>query len=150
MPTGLLFDCDVAVADWLFRTYNQPQFKYDRALGLMEDGNIIGAVMFHNWNGANVEVSYYGKNTMRVGVIRMIARFIIHVFDPSRLTVMTSKRNRHYIRSLQKFGFKLEGTQKRYYGKRDTIRNVGVRFVMFRDQIDSVAKLEITKISEAV
>lgn len=141
MPAGLLFDQDELVASFLFKMYGQKPFKIERALGIIANAQLVGAVIFHNWNGANVEMSYYGKNTMTVGIVRLIARFMICTFDPSRLTVVTIRRNKRLIRAYYKLGFKLEGTQRCYYGKKDCQRNTGVRFVMFRDRIDEIAKL---------
>lgn len=143
MSTGLLFDCDEMVAKKAFEQYGALPFKFDRAIGLVTPGPVLqGAVFFTNYNGSNVELSYYGKNTATAGVIRCLARFIIHAFNPSRLTVVTSKRNRHYIRAFQKLGFKVEGIQRCYYGARDCQRHTGVRFVMFRDMIDKIAQVD--------
>lgn len=146
MSTGLLIGHDAAVASYLFAFYSQPQMHYDRALGLIgSGGSLVGAVLFHNWNGANVEISYYGHNTMTPGILRCLARFIINEFDPARLTATTSKKNKQFMRSLQRFGFKLEGAQRCFYGKHDCVRNTGVRFVMFRDRLEQIAKLSMKK-----
>jgi|SRR5688572_1973642 len=143
MGVGLLLNCDETVAIQLFTYYKVPHFKFDRCLVLIdEDKKLIGAILFHAWNGSNVELSYYGENTLTPGVIRYIARFAICTFDPSRLTVMVSKRRRRLLRSLQRFGFRLEGTQRCYYGKHDCDRDTGVRLVMFRDDIERVARLK--------
>lgn len=141
MTTGLLFDCDEHVARWLFNYLQCRHYTYDRAIGLLDkDGNLLGAVLFQNWNGPNIELSYYGKSTLTLGVTRCLARYILSEFDPARLTLITSKRNRQLMRALQRLGFRLEGTQRCYYGKRDCNRNTGVRFVAFRDTIERVAK----------
>jgi|SRR5882672_8175025 len=142
MSTGLLFDCDETVAQYLFVSYGWKPFKYDRAVGLISGDKLQGAVLFHCYNGSNVELSYYGQATMTAGVVRTIARFIIYTFAPSRLTVLTSKRNKHLIRSFQRLGFKLEGTQQRYYGARDCNRNTAARLVMFRERINVIARLQ--------
>lgn len=139
MATGLLFDSDKMVADWLFAKYNQRRYSYDRCLGLVRDGTLCGAVLFHNWNGANVEISYYGKDTMTPGVIRCLAMYILDTFDPSRVTAMISKRNKHFIKGMLRLGFKVEGTQRCYYGKRDCIRNIAIRLVMFREALELIA-----------
>lgn len=142
MAIGLLIGSDEFVAQWLFVTNKQPSYSYDQALGLITpDGCLQGAVLFHNWNGSNVELSYYGYKTMTAGIVRCLAQYIANTFDPSRLTVTTSKRNRQFIKALQRLGFKLEGAQRCYYGKRDCNRNVGVRFVMFREGINKIAGL---------
>ena len=142
MATGLLLDCDETVAKWQANLCQLPVCKYDRALGLLDNkGVIIGAVIFQNWNGCNVEMGYHGKQTLTAGITRCLARYILLNFDPSRLTVITSKRNRQLMRGLQRLGFRLEGTQRCYYGKRDCNRNTGVRFVMFRDVLEKIAKI---------
>ncbi len=140
MSTGLLFDCDEHVAQAAFKTLGWTPFKYDRAIGLVVNGNLQGAVIFHCFNGNNIDLSYYGKATLTAGVVRTIAKFILHAFNPSRLTVMTSKRNKRYIRSFQRLGFKLEGMQRCYYGHKDCNRNTAVRFVMFRERIEQIAR----------
>lgn len=145
MKTGILFDADDAVAAQLFAVYQQKPMKYDRALGLLNrDGRLAGAVLFHHYNGSNVEMSYYGPNTATLGVFRCLMRFILLEFDASRLTVVTNKRNRRNIKGFQKLGFRLEGVSRCYYGKRDCARNTAVRFVMFRDMIEKIAKIETT------
>lgn len=142
MKSGLLFDHDAAVAAILFSSYKQKEFKYDRCIGIIDPtGKITGAILLHDYNGNNVELSYYGEKTLSAGIVRCLAQFIVCTFDPSRLTVITSKRRKTLMRSLQRFGFKLEGTQRCYYGKKDIVKNVGVRFVMFREGLDKLAKL---------
>lgn len=141
MTTGLLFNHDHVVAKALFDHHNQPYTTYDKCVGIVVKDVLVGAVLYHNWNGHNVELSYYGEKTMTPGVVRILARYAISIFDPSRLSVITSKRNSQLMRSLQRFGFKLEGASRCYYGKEDTRRNTGVRFVMFRERLDEVAKI---------
>ncbi len=139
MATGLLVDQDEYVAKCLFEHYKWPRFNYDKALGLInEEHKLVGAVLFSNYNGHNVEISYFGAKTMRLGIIRCLARYLLVQFDPSRVTAITSKKNRVFIRGLQKIGFKLEGVQRRHYGQADINRNVGVRFVMFREQLEKL------------
>ena len=143
MTTGLLFDHDDLVGTWLFNKYSVRPTKYDSALGLIDpSGALVGAIIFHHFNGNNVELSYYGQHTLTVGIVRCIARYLLCTFDPSRLTVMTSKRNRRLMKSLQGLGFKVEGASRCYYGKRDCTRNIGVRFAMFRQRIEELAKTD--------
>lgn len=143
MSTGLLFDCDQQVADFVFSLSQRKFTNFDRCLGLVtSSGGICGGVFFHNWNGFNVELSYYGESTLTPGIIRTLARYIICTFDPSRVTVVTPKRNKQLLRSLQKLGFVLEGAQRCYYGQRDCMRNTGVRLVLFRDLLTRLAKFE--------
>lgn len=143
MTTGILVGSDDYVAAKLFAYYKQKAFKYDACFGLMDDTTkeLKGAMLLHNYNGNNIELSYYGERTMTPGVIRWLAKTIIYTFNASRLTVMVSKKRRRFIASLQKFGFKLEGVQRCHYGKRDCPRNTGVRLVLFRDRLDKLARI---------
>lgn len=146
MSTGLLFDHDQFVADYLTKLHGWKSNIYNRVIGLLDkDGMLKGGVIFTNWNGSNVELSYYGQDTLTLGVVRCLACFILHTFDPARLTVTTSKRNKRLIKAILKIGFKLEGTQRCYYGKQDITRNTGVRFVMFRDGIETIARFKPRK-----
>lgn len=139
MSAGLLFSCDEAIGQWLLKTKNKPFLKFDRCIGIVNNNELIGAVLFHGWNGADVELSYYGHYTLTLGILRSIAVFSLEEFDVARVTCITSKRNRHLMKSLQKLGFKVEGVQRCHYGKHDCNRNTGVRFVMFREGIERLA-----------
>jgi len=151
MPIGLLLECDEQVAAWYSQVYQAPQIKVDRAVGLVKGSELVGAVIFHYGNGSNIEVSYYGPQTMSPGIVRYIAFCAVNYFDVSRLTVLVSKRNKALTRSLLKLGFKLEGAQRCYYGKADTIRNTAIRLVMFRDRLDQIAgKKNVTTTASGV
>lgn len=143
MSYGLVFGIDHYVANWQRDNYGWSQiFLYDQCIGICDPQQTLkGAVFLHGYNGNDIQLSYYGERTLSLGIVRALFRFILEQFDPSRLTVIVSKRNRSLIRSCQRFGFKLEGVQRCYYGKIDCKRNVGVRLVAFRDHIEYVAKL---------
>lgn len=141
MATGLLFDSDELAANWLFTCYLQRRYSYDRCVGIIRNGELVGAVLFQSFNGYNVEVSYYGKNTMTPGIIRCLAGYILKEFDPSRLTAMVPKRAKSWTKSLLKLGFRVEGIARCYYGKADCNRNTAVRLVGFRDAIELVAQV---------
>jgi RimJ/RimL family protein N-acetyltransferase len=111
-----------------------------QAIGVMnEKGEIIGAALFQDFNGYNVELGYYGPKTVSLGISRALAKIALGVFNASRVTVVTSKKNKRLMRGLIKIGFKLEGVQRCFYGHEDNNRNTGVRFVMFKDRIQEIA-----------
>lgn len=142
MPHGLVIGEDRRIAEWAYATFNRHRAPYDRVLGIVDpNGVLVGAIILHNFNGANIELSYYGPNTVSVGIVRSVARVILTEFNASRVTVVTPKRNKHLISSIQKLGWKLEGAQRCYYGHKDCRRNTGVRFAMFREQIEYLARL---------
>jgi hypothetical protein len=141
---GLLFGADRVVAETCFELYGLGAgFKYDACLGIVdEDGRFKGAILLHGYQGYDIQMSYYGSWTLTPGIARTVAQFIIEKFDPARLTVIVNKRNKRLIRSCQRFGFRLEGVQRCYFGKQDCNRNTGVRLVGFRKEIDRVAYVQ--------
>jgi RimJ/RimL family protein N-acetyltransferase len=142
MPIGLLFDCDAEVAAWTAKTYRLRAYKYEKAIGLLTPtGTLVGGVFLHDFNGYDVEISYFGQNTLSLWLYRCILRYVILTFDPARLTAIVSKRNRRLVRGMLKLGWKFEGVQRCYYGKHDCNRNTGVRLVMFRDMLEKMAKM---------
>ncbi len=147
MPLGLVFECDDQVAKWAFSTWTMPPMTYDRAIGIFDDKTgIVGAIVFQSWNGFNVEMSYYGlRPTLSAGIVRCLARYILFTFNASRITVTTRRKNKGLMRSLQRFGFKLEGAQQCFYGHRNCNRNTAIRFVMFRERLEQLAKLPVKK-----
>lgn len=143
MSHGLLIGGDKQIAEWAFSTFSRFPMPVDRAYGVVsKEGALKGAILFQNFNGNNVELSYYGENTLSAGIVRSIARAIIAEFNAARLTVVTSKRNKRLMRALKRLGFKEEGTQRRFYGHRDCVKNTGVRFVIFHEEICRVAGVQ--------
>jgi hypothetical protein len=141
MPHGLVFNDDVRVAAWAFQAYRVHPYLVNKAMGIVKhpEGTLVGACTFENFNGYNVDLSYYGHRTLTVGIVRVIAQVCLQAFNPARATMITSKRNKHLIRSLQKIGFRIEGVQRCMYGCDDSQRSTGVRLVMFREQIEKLA-----------
>lgn len=144
---GLLLDCDAQVALWAFQTYHRASMHVDRALGIVENGVLVGAVLFTNYNSLNAELSYYGKSTVTVGIIRALARIALYELHLSRLTVIVPKRPSYLLKKLSKFGFKYEGVQRRQYGYTDSPRNTGCRFVIFREDLEKLAAEHFKKVA---
>lgn len=137
---GLLVDNDIAVASWTCDKFNVFPMPVNKAVGVVDkNGKLIGGILFQNFNGVNVELSYYGERTLSPGICRVIARTALNHFNCGRLTAITSQRNKRLIRSLLKIGFRLEGIQRCFYGHEDNRKNTGVRLVAFRDALAKVA-----------
>ena len=144
MKIGLLLHNDAQVAAYLFPRYVREgvRVSYDAAVGILTDGELTGGILLQSWNGFNVELSYYGPKTLTLGVTRCLARYLLSAFNPSRVTVTVSRKRKNLMRGLRKMGFAVEGTQRRFYGAQDISRNTGVRFVMFREQVEQLAQFE--------
>ena len=139
MTKGLLLDCDDQVAAWAYQTYNRFPVKTDRALGIIDDGKLIGAVLFSSYNSVNAELSYYGKHTITAGIIRVVAKIALYELKLARCTVIVPKRPSFLLKKLTKFGFRYEGVQRRHYGPSNSARHTGCRFVLFKEDIEKLA-----------
>jgi hypothetical protein len=147
MTKGILLDCDAQVAAWSFQTYKRLPMHVDRALGVLEDGILVGGILFTSYNGVNAELSYYGKNTITVGIIRTVARIALYELRLARCTVIVPKRPSYLLKKLTKFGFRYEGVQRRQYGPTDSSRHTGCRFVLFREDMEKLAAEPFKKVA---
>lgn len=138
--TDFLTGCDDMVSQWAWRTFGFRPMPIDRAVGLVDAGQIIGAVIWQNFNGHNVDVSYYGPGTVTPGVARAVARFTLREFDPARVTVMTAKANKRIARFFTRIGAKFEGVMRDYYGRDGSGQSSAVRFVLTRDAVERIAQ----------
>ncbi len=128
------------MGSWTYQKFNIHPQSVDKAFGIVDkEGELVGGILFQNFNGVNLELSYYGVRTLSPGFCRIIARTALGHFNCGRLTVITSQRNKRLIRALLKIGFKLEGIQRVFYGFIDNKKNTGVRLVAFRDALSKVA-----------
>lgn len=147
MSKGLLIDCDQQVAAWAFQAYKRFPVLVDRAFGVIEDGQLIGAAIFTSYNSVNAEFSFYGKNALTPGIIRAIARIALYELRLSRCTVIVPKRPSFLLKKLNKFGFRYEGVQRRQYGPTNSPRHTGCRFVVFKEDMEKLAAEQFTKVA---
>lgn len=130
---------DAEVVQWTSETYGVPYWPANLAIGLHDDRNlIVGSVLFHYYNGSNVELSFYGKNILTRQLARILALICIRHFNVNRVSVRTLKKRKRFVRGLLKLGFKVEGVARKYYGPTDG--ESAVLLVMFRDGIERFAK----------
>ena len=149
MIKGLLFDADEVVTSWVFTTYNKVPFKVDRALGVLEDGKLVGAALFSSYNTMNADLSYYGKNSITPGITKALARIALYELRLARCTVIVPKRPSYLVRKLGSglFGFRYEGVQRRYYGPTNSDRHTGCRFVLFREDMEKLLNERTEKVA---
>lgn len=147
MTKGLLIDDDEHVAAWAFHTYSRIPVKVDRALGIVENGQLVGAALFSSYNGVNAELSYYGKGTVTVGIIRALARVALYELQLARCTVIVPKRPSFLLKKLPKLGFRYEGVQRRQYGPTDSARHTGCRFVLFKEDMEKIIAERFQKVA---
>lgn len=125
------------IAAWTWREYDLIPMKMDAVIGLIDhqNSNLVGSALFSNYNGCNIELSYYGPETPTVGIARGLALIALRHFNVIRVTIRTATYNHHIIRPMKKLGFEEEGIEKNFYGyDRDA-----VRLVLHRKGIERIA-----------
>lgn len=137
LPHGLLFGHDWAVATWTFNEFRMTPMHINAAIGIVRNNHLIGAAIFQNYTGHNVELSYYGPQTFSAGIAKMLARYTVERFNVDRLTMRTNRKNASILKMFHRFGFKFEGVQHRYYGP---FGDAAV-FVLFREDLECIAGL---------
>ena len=118
---NLLLGYDDQVANWAFNNFGYERSRYDLAVGIIDDGSIVGAALFHSYNGPDVEISYYGPKTMTLGIARACAKMAMDYWGVSRVTARTSRKNKMMTRGIKKIGFEYEGICHKGYGDEDAV-----------------------------
>jgi len=138
---SILMGYDHDVAQWCWRAFNLFPMPYNLALGIMDrDRNnaLVGAAIFDQWNGHNIELSYYGPKTPTAGIVRMLARAALN-FNVQRVSMRTSSLRGPLIKQLSKLGFEIESVERHFYG----FERHAVRMVIFRPLIERTARFDI-------
>jgi len=117
LATGM----DSHVLEWSQEKFGLAPKYCDMALGVIEDGELVGSAFFHAWNGPDIELSYYGPNTLTLGIYRSLMRIAVNSFGVSRVTIRTARNNKTMTRGIKKLGFEFEGIRHHGYGKYDAI-----------------------------
>ena len=113
----LLYGHDKEVADWASKQFGWPLRNWYFAVGIVDNaGTLCGAASFHDLNGSNGEICFYGPGALRPSLVRELMRFAFDGMKLHRLTAKTPRQNRQVIRALPKLGFRMEGVLKHYYG----------------------------------
>lgn len=132
---GLLFGHDAAVASWAWNEFKRTQMPIDAAVGIVRAKQLVGAAIFQNYSGFNVELSYYGPETFSAGIAKGLAQYALNRFNHlDRLTMRTNRNNASILKMFQRFGFKFEGVQHRYYGPYGD----AAVFVLFREDLERI------------
>jgi hypothetical protein len=137
---GILLGNDAAVASWAFQTYGLTPTPVDMALGIIDGANLlVGAALLQRFNGFDCEFSYYGPNTLSLGIIRSIARAALGL-GCRRLTVTVAKSKKHFVKGVLRIGFTHECAKVCFYGTNpDNAAHIGMQMVMGYDDLRLLA-----------
>ena len=129
---------DQRVADWLFEKSECQPMQFNLAVGIEQNGSLVGGIMFTGYNGSDAEVHYYGPSFLKRRTLRTIFQIALNVFNLNRLTVRTRKEE--MSRGVLKLGAHFEGIVRRLYGPTDDDNHAGKQYAFFRDRIEALSK----------
>ena len=91
------------------------------ALGIVQDGQIVGGYVLNDFNGSNIELTAYAPKLMRLGHMRFLANYIFGQLGCRRISARTHRKNKLTLKTLERSGFKYEATLKGYYPTGDAV-----------------------------
>jgi RimJ/RimL family protein N-acetyltransferase len=107
-----------ALAKWILGKIGLTAAKPYRAVGLEDDnGRLVAGVVFNGYNGANVDISFYGPGYLQRRGLRAVFSFAFLQLKATRVTARTKVDNPlHRDDLLKRMGFKYECAAADYYG----------------------------------
>ncbi len=115
---------DEIINAWTLNRFGARNVNSNMALAIFDQKQIVGSVFFHAHNGPDIELSYFGPQTLTRGLWKEICRIALDHFGVSRITIRTPKNNKTVTRGIHKLGFVHEGVRHDGYG-------IGRHAVMF-------------------
>ena len=118
---NLLFGHDETVAKWCGKKFGRPSAPWFKAVGVIDkEGKLVGGIVFRDWNGFNIEASYYGPGSVTPRIFLSGMHYCFEVLKVTRVTARTLRSNKTMNRALPRLGFHFEGVSKRYFGPHKT------------------------------
>lgn len=104
------------VAKWFEeKTKNKTYAPYS-AIGFYKE-KLEAAVIFTDYNGANIEIHIYGPKCLTRYTISVCLDYVFNQLKCVRLTAKPRRENKYLLKILSKFGLEYEATLKQYYGE---------------------------------
>jgi RimJ/RimL family protein N-acetyltransferase len=97
------------------------------AFGWERDGEIVGACVWNNWNGSNIELSIAGRGCVTRQAFRDMAAYAFGQLGCRRITMHTKASNVRLITQAKRNGFAAEGMRKDFYPDDDAVALVMLR-----------------------
>jgi hypothetical protein len=116
----LLYGHDAVVIAWVERRYGFKFVPPCVALGIGDGSEIVGAVLWNDFSGPNIEGSCVGEaRCFTRSIIREAFRYPFVQLGCQRVTVHIRRSNAKVRGLALRLGFRPEGLMRRYYGDDD-------------------------------
>jgi RimJ/RimL family protein N-acetyltransferase len=87
------------------------------SMGIVDDNDqLVGAIIYNGYNGANIEISFYGPGALQRRFIKAAFAYPFDQLNVIRLTARTKRSNKTTCKLLPRLGFVYEATLKNYFG----------------------------------
>jgi RimJ/RimL family protein N-acetyltransferase len=87
------------------------------ALGVLNNGgHLVGAAIFNDFEERNVEVSLVGPGVFYRGVAKELFHYAFDELGCWRISLTIHEKNKAHLKLADKFGWKVEGRKRNYYG----------------------------------
>jgi RimJ/RimL family protein N-acetyltransferase len=121
----LLVHDDQRIAEWARERIphiRETGFGACTAFGVLQDGALVGAVVFNNYRGFDIHMSAVLDAPLTRQSLRTLCEYAFGQLNVRRVTSITGKKNRKARRALRIIGFTEEGTCKHALdGKSDAV-----------------------------
>ena len=102
-----------AIAAWVAAMQGLPASDWGNynALALVKDGQIVGGVIYNNWNGAGVcaHIAGAGRRWLNRAFLHAMFDYPFNQCARRRITALVARRNKHARRFVENLGFRYEG-----------------------------------------
>jgi RimJ/RimL family protein N-acetyltransferase len=121
----LLLGWDVAVAEWVGRHLNIPDFGPCTAIGIVHDDALIGGVVYNHFMppiGIEMTIATESPRWLSSrGVLRALFSYPYLQLNCARITATTESTNKRAISMLGRLGFVQEGCLRRGFPGADAV-----------------------------
>lgn len=106
-----------AIGNWFAAQTKSPVHPPFAAIGWADDEKLIGAALFNDYNGSNIEIHICTTDKqMTRQMIRDVFDYVFVRSNCNRLTAKPHRKNKAVREIAERLGFVFEAALKNYYG----------------------------------
>jgi len=112
---------DAAAKVWIDRSLGMNLALPFCGYSILQRGEQVGAFVFNNWTGPDIELTIACSERVSLRVARFIAFLAFYDLGARRLTARTKASNKKAINAMLALGFKMEGCVREFFDGEDAI-----------------------------
>ena len=116
-----VFDKPKIVGKWVTKQTGVTFSAPFEAIGIVKGPKFVGAAIFNNYTGPNIELTIVGRSTITKEFMAIIGRYAFYQLGCDRLGITYRKGDDRVARIACRLGWKYEGCLSRFYGDCDAV-----------------------------